>query len=561
MNYLEKRWNRFLEKSHKKYGGIYIYNKDDFKDSDTQIDIYCTKHNLHFHQTPKAHLQGYGCKECSRENAHVRQRFNTTDEFIRAMIEVFGVGTFTYEKTKYVNMTTNVTVTCPKHGDITKTPDAFLNSHKGCLKCGREAAAIKNTSSLDEFIEKSKAKFGEKYDFSISKYVKAIVPMDIICPIHGKFTITPHEHLTSKTGCPECGREQQNENAKLTPEQIIKFGRERFGNKYTYLTDTYKSYQEPMEIICPKHGKFLQSLDSHLHGKGCKKCSNRESTGEKKIFELLCQLLGDDKVCRNYIGLFDDKREVDVYVPSLKLAIEFDGLRWHADKNKNYHLSKTNDALAKGVNLIHIFEDEWIQHEKLILEKITSFVHKSTALRIGARKCQIREINKDIAEKFLNEYHIQNYACSSIRIGAYYDQQLVGVMTFKKEKNDGDFELNRFATNYHYILPGLASKLFTYFTKNYNFKNIKSFLDRRWSHNTNNNVYTTLGFKLTSVLKPDYRYVIGNTRVHKFNCRKHILHKKYGLPLSMTEKEMVEVLGYKKIWDCGLIKYTFHKNN
>ena len=134
-------------------------------------------------------------------------------------------------------------------------------------------------------------------------------------------------------------------------------------------------------------------------------------------------------------------------------------------------------------------------------------------------------------------------------------------MTFKKEKNDGDFELNRFATNYQYILPGLASKLFTYFTKNYNFKNIKSFLDRRWSHNTNNNVYTTLGFKLTSVLKPDYRYVIGNTRVHKFNCRKQVLHKKYGLPLSMTEKEMVEALGYKKIWDCGLIKYTFHKNN
>ena len=560
MDYLEKRWNRFLEKSHKKYGGIYIYNKNDFKDSDTKIDIYCTKHNLHFHQTPKSHLQSYGCKECSKEHAHIHQRFNTTDEFIRAMIEEFGVGTFTYEKTKYVNMKTDVIVTCPKHGDITKSPDALLNQHKGCWKCGRETTAIKKTSTLDEFISKSKAKFGDKYDYSVSKYVKAIIPIDIICPIHGKFSITPHEHLVSKTGCPECSREQQTDNAKLTPEQIIELGRERFGDKYTYLTDTYKSYQEPMEIICPRHGKFLQSLDNHLHSNECKKCSNRKSTGEKKIFELLCQLLGDNKVYRNYIGLFDDKREVDVYVPFLNLAIEFNGLRWHSNKNKNYHLNKTKDALDKGVNLIHIFEDEWIQHEKLVLEKIASFVYKSSGVRIGARKCQIREINKDVATMFLNEYHIQNYAYSSIRLGAYYNEKLVAVMTFKKENNTGDFELNRFASDYHYILPGIASKLFTYFIKNYDFNEIKSFLDRRWVHN-NNNIYTTLGFKLTSISKPDYRYVIGNKRIHKFNCRKNILHKKYGFPLTMTEQEMVEKLGYRKIWDCGLIKYTFYKKN
>ena len=152
MDYLEKRWNRFLEKSHKKYGGIYIYNKNDFKDSDTKIDIYCTKHNLHFHQTPKSHLQSYGCKECSKEHTHIHQRFNTTNEFIRAMIEEFGLGTFTYEKTKYVNMKTDVIVTCPKHGDITKSPDALLNQHKGCWKCGRETTARKKTSTLDKFI-------------------------------------------------------------------------------------------------------------------------------------------------------------------------------------------------------------------------------------------------------------------------------------------------------------------------------------------------------------------------------------------------------------------------
>ena len=80
----------------------------------------------------------------------------------------------------------------------------------------------------------------------------------------------------------------------------------------------------------------------------------------------------------------------------------------------------------------------------------------------------------------------------------------------------------------------------------------------------NNNLYTKLGFKIDSILNPDYKYynekVNKYDRIHKFNFRKQILHKKYGLPITITENKMAEELGYSKIWDCGLIKYVWKKN-
>ena len=131
------------------------------------------------------------------------------------------------------------------------------------------------------------------------------------------------------------------------------------------------------------------------------------------------------------------------------------------------------------------------------------------------------------------------------------------VMTFKKEyKLNLKWELTRFATNIMYRTPGMASKLFNFFKKNYEFNEIKSFLDLSWFY-SHNNIYTKLGFIKEKVTKPDYMYVVKNKRVHKFNFRKQHINKKYGLPLSMTEKEMMDELGIHRIWNSGLIKYIY----
>ena len=183
--------------------------------------------------------------------------------------------------------------------------------------------------------------------------------------------------------------------------------------------------------------------------------------------------------------------------------------------------------------------------------------------KIMGRKCFVTEIDNKTAEIFLNQYHIQGFARSTVYLGCFHESSLFGVMTFRRDNKEGYWELNRFASDYNYICQGVGGKLFKYFIKKYKPIEVKSFADRRWTIDKDNNLYTKLGFDLDGVLKPDYMYYISKNcnqhRFHKFNFRKQILHKKYGLPLSMTESEMTEILGFYKIWDCGKYRYVWKK--
>jgi len=260
-------------------------------------------------------------------------------------------------------------------------------------------------------------------------------------------------------------------------------------------------------------------------------------------------------------------KEIDILIEDRKLGIEFDGCKWHTEwfgkKDKNYHLNKTLLSNEKGYNLIHIFEDEWAYHKELVFNKLKHLLGKNGDIpKIGGRKCIIKEINHKEESTFLTKFHIQGSPNGhySVSLGCFYNEILVGVMTFKTlSKNEPQYDLTRFATDYNYICQGVGSKLLSYFIKNYNPTTIISFADRRWTLNKNDNLYTKMGFKLVAELKPDYRYYNVNVdryeRFHKFGFRKQKLNKKYGLSMDMTEIEMVKQLGYDRIWDCGLFKY------
>lgn len=207
-----------------------------------------------------------------------------------------------------------------------------------------------------------------------------------------------------------------------------------------------------------------------------------------------------------------------------------------------------------------------MNNKNIVIDKILYLLRlNNDKSKIYARKCNVKEIDKLTAKKFLDKNHIQGFVPSTVYIGCFYKEELIGVMTFLKEKNDGKWNLSRFATSNEYICNGVGGKLFKYFIRKYNPKEIKSFADRRWTLNKENNLYVKLGFKLDTILKPDYRYYFPiefpNQRVHKFNFRKNILHKKYGFPLSMTESQMTEKLGAYKIWECGLFKYVWKDNS
>lgn len=418
----------------------------------------------------------------------------------------------------------------------------------------------------DTFLERAKATHGKRYDYSKSVYINKRTKVVITCPIHGDFEQLPMNHVRGQ-GCPICGKKYAAEWRKGKWENFINESIKRFGDIYEFpnIKEEYENSHSKITICCKKCGNvFIKIACDHLtspHG-GCMNCYANKSKGEEDIALYLASLLGEDDVKVHDRSILNHT-EIDIYLKKEKIGIEYNGLYWHCEeqKDKNYHLNKTETAKAKGISLIHIFEDEFIYHKEIVLSKLRHIIGIDKDLnRIMGRKCSIHEISKKESDTFLEKNHIQGPTSASVYIGAYFNNLLIGVMTLKRElKNDTKWELTRFATDINYRCQGIGGKLFKYFVKNYNPSTVKSFADRRWTLNENNNMYTKIGFQFVGYTRPDYKYVLlnENIRCHKFGFRKQTLHKKYGLPLSMTETEMAKAIKAYKIWDCGLIKYVW----
>lgn len=545
----------FIEKAKSVHGEKYDYSMVEYVDTKTKVCIICPKHG-EFWQTPKAHVvRGYGCRKCGRELCGEKLA-KTTDAFISEARKIHG-DKYDYSKVKYINATTKVCIICPKHGEFWQEPHDHLKG-VGCPKCGFERTAESVKYTMDEFVSLSRKKHGDKYDYTKTDILNRDEDgkVTITCPIHGDFRMNPYVHTIGQ-GCPVCGKHKM----VLGNSKFIEKSKVIHGGKYSYDEVEYTHSKKPVKIVCPIHGEFEQTPETHLKGCGCPKCGNNISLHENEIYDFLCGLLGKDEViqrCRTIIP----PKEIDIYIPSLKIGIEYNGLRWHSEefsKDKNYHLNKTLECQKMGVSLMQIFEDEYIEHKDIVLSKIKRIVGKyNDCEKIMGRKCVVREISRDTARIFLEKNHIQGYGSASCSLGAYFHDRLIAVMSFKKIR-DNEYELVRFAGDINVSCQGVGGKMFKYFIRNYNPSMVKSFADRRWTTRTDN-LYTRIGFRQDSLLRPEYRYFCpkeGAHRFHKFGFRKNILCNKYGLPLTMTETEMIKTLGFERIWDCGLIKYIW----
>src|SRR5574343_485358 len=204
--------------------------------------------------------------------------------------------------------------------------------------------------------------------------------------------------------------------------------------------------------------------------------------------------------------------EVDIYLPDINLAFEFNGVYWHSDayKDNNYHNNKSNLLFEKGIQLIHIWEDDWKIKNDIVKSRIANLLGESE--KIWARRCVIKIVNNTDANLFLNNNHIQGRCNSKVKIGLYHNEDLVSLMTFGNlrkslgyKASEGSYELLRFCNKLNTSVVGGASKLFKYFIKNYKPINIISYADRCWS---NGNLYRRLGFSLESTTQPNYYYVV-----------------------------------------------------
>jgi hypothetical protein len=249
---------------------------------------------------------------------------------------------------------------------------------------------------------------------------------------------------------------------------------------------------------------------------------------------------------------------LDIWVPELKLAIEFNGSYWHNVDHvgKAYHLNKTELCAAKGITLIHVFEYVYEAKRELVKARIAYLCGKSNA-KLYARRCKLVDVPSNDARVFVDENHLQGYVAGK-SFGLSFDDMLVGVLVYGKPRfnNNADLELLRLCFKQGYSIIGGASKLLTELGRREVGKRLLSYHDRCWGISS---VYDKLGFKKGKASTPGYVYVKNNMVISRWQAQKHKLPALLGgkFNAALTEEENMRQDRYIRIYDCG--QDVFHK--
>lgn len=269
----------FIDKAISLYGeGSFDYSKVNYTNRDGLVDLHCNTHNIDFTQTPRRHLKGQtGCPKCSTEARSKSARL-TIEEFVERATELHK-GLYDYTKTVYSRNNEDVVITCPIHGDFLQKPQVHLFGC-GCQLCANARTGAAQTKDVGTFIEEAREVHGDKYDYSLVEYKKAVQKVKIICPEHGVFEQTPIGHITGR-GCHKCAKTGFNEHKDgllyvLNNGQYIKVG-------ITNKTTEHRVKQ--LNNTAPY--KFWEEFCIRLDGASCKKIEKQmhiwlEDCGHKR---------------------------------------------------------------------------------------------------------------------------------------------------------------------------------------------------------------------------------------------------------------------------------------
>jgi len=321
----------FIQKAKAVHGDKYDYSETIYNGSNNKVIIICPDHGK-FEQLGMAHLKGQNCRKCVNKNRTHSSRKLTTEKFITKAKEIHG-DKYDYSKVVYVKSSVKVIIICPIHGKFEQTPASHL-SGSNCPKCIYNAGEnfiqkanyahnnkfdysktvyINNSTKvivIDEngfehlvvpyvhlsgadltlrsvvnkkewFIHNAKITHGDRYDYSKVVYVNTFTKVIIICSEHGEFEQTPIGHLSGR-GCVKCGNELRGQRSSSNIEKFTQKAKIIHGDKYDYSKTIYEKANKKVIIICPTHGEFEQTPNSHLSGSNCPKCVGvyRQTTEE-----------------------------------------------------------------------------------------------------------------------------------------------------------------------------------------------------------------------------------------------------------------------------------------
>lgn len=481
---------------------------------------------------------------------------------------------------------------CGCGSDVNKVTSRFLPSHgnrsnevqqkKSAALIAHYGEGVTNPSQATEVLEKKRETSRKNFNGASHYMQDPVAYANFTAKMKGRsgvdnpFQLESTKEIISK-------KWKENKEAILTKRSITAkrnfclslFDSTRLGNRVTpnFTIEEYQGIGIRYQFKCNKcQSIFLSDLDDGKIPR-CIQCHpllNKRGTSniEQEVYQFILTL--DPLAISGHRSLIHPY-ELDIVSFKHQIAIELNGLYWHSElngKDSTYHLNKLHLTEVQGFRLIHIFEDEWMNKPEIVKMRLR-MLFKANTRRVFARKCQIREISVTEKNIFLDNFHLQGSDRSAVKLGLYYQDELVNVMTFSKQRvimgkrnsQVTNWELSRFCSGDTQVVGG-ASKLLSHFKKNYSWNEIITYADRRWS---DGNVYHQLGFQLQHQSAPGYWYLkIGEyqQREYRYKYAKHQLKNMMGELYNdaLTEWGNMQVFGYDRIWDCGNLVFKISKS-
>lgn len=618
-------FGKFIEKTKAVHQNEYEYFEDSFKDR-TKIKIKCKKHGI-FEQHTISHLNGCGCPVCYKERKKELENIKKTpiklkDFLISLNMEENALFESNINKEhiclfikhrmvdKHNRLSSNVcynkwlidnnykkeliliyslTKFAEEVNLITRCK-YILNNNVAkyvCCVCSKEIDGYNNEKYCS--VECRQKTFKEK----------------VFCKICGKETYGPrHEYcsrvclnldlevvkirsensykgiLANNNGIHTSTTEKTKNKIKET--NILKYGVKHYSEligihskikKFQQYKPTFNLDNIPTKENrlweCLKCGKMVYE-NQKSHHNSLIRCFNCYPKFETKAEIELADYINsfNFEVVRNDRKLISPL-ELDIYVPEKKLAIEYNGIYWHSascksEEDKQYHLNKTKLCKEQNIDLLHIWDVEW---NNPIKQKIWKSIIKTKLgfnNKIYARKTEVSVINDiSLVRKFLNENHLQGFVGSEIKIGLYYENELVSLATFKKPSYNKsyDYEISRYANKIGISVIGGFSKIIKFFERNFKWDKLITYADKRYSEG---NVYKQYGFNELADTQVNYFYFkpSENKLYPRIKFQKHKLKDLLEtFDSDLSESNNMYNNGYHRIWDCGNKSLVYQKPN
>ena len=414
---------------------------------------------------------------------------------------------------EYTNSKQKLEYVCPNGHTHSIRLDHFRNG-VGCPYC--KNTFKKSIDFIKPFFEK------EGYILQSNLYFNAFTKLKCVCPKGHRFTCSWHSWQRGNR-CPVCAGKRRYSVNEI--RDVFK----QYG--YKLLTDSYTNSNDVLHLKCPNGHDYYVTFSNFISkGSRCTLCSGfGSSSGELS----LCKFLDHNEIA--YIK--HDRKlippyQIDIVIPSLKVAIEYCGLYWHSEevgRHKNYHLNKLELCEANKYRLITIFEDEWLYNREVVLHKLSLLLGVTDCI-IHASQCYIKNISTNLAKCFCDINHLQGYNKSSVKAGVFKKNELLAVMLFSKYGHK--WKISRFCTKIGVNLVGSAHCLLQYFKRHYKWDVIMFCADRRWLEKE---LCFEFNFDFFDKLPPVCWYI--------------------------KSKKRVKLKTGFRIWDCGNIIYKKLNNN